>query len=80
MKEIIDKQGLAQVSDESTIKTHVEKVLAEATEQLEQYRSGKTKVRQFFFGKVMKATGGKADPKIVNKILDDLLPAPNSES
>lgn len=80
VKEIIDKQGLAQVSDESTIKTHVEKVLAEATEQLEQYRSGKTKVRQFFFGKVMKATGGKADPKIVNKILDDLLPAPNSES
>ncbi len=72
----IDKLGLAQLSDESELKRVVDEVLKRSPQQVEQYRSGKTKVRQFFFGEVMKDTKGKANPEITNKLLDQLLPAP----
>lgn len=75
---IIEEKGLAQLSDDTQIKEIVEKVLAESEEQVESYRSGKTKVRQFFFGKIMKETKGKANPQIVNKMLDQLLPTQES--
>ena len=77
--EIIEKEGLAQISDESAIKQHVEEILARSQEQVESYRSGKTKVRQFFFGEVMKATRGKANPKVINELLDQLLPEPEQK-
>jgi aspartyl-tRNA(Asn)/glutamyl-tRNA(Gln) amidotransferase subunit B len=47
----------------------VEEVLAANPEQVEQYRSGKTKVLGFFVGQVMKATRGKANPAEVNRLL-----------
>jgi aspartyl-tRNA(Asn)/glutamyl-tRNA(Gln) amidotransferase subunit B len=71
--EIIDKQGLAQVSDESGIRQVVASVLAANPEQVESYRQGKVKVRQYFFGETMKAMKGKANPQVVNKVLDELL-------
>jgi aspartyl-tRNA(Asn)/glutamyl-tRNA(Gln) amidotransferase subunit B len=74
--EIIENEGLAQISDENAIKKHVEEILARSQDQVESYRSGKTKVRQFFFGEVMKATRGKANPKVINELLDQLLPEP----
>ncbi|HEY9870369.1 MAG TPA: Asp-tRNA(Asn)/Glu-tRNA(Gln) amidotransferase subunit GatB [Candidatus Obscuribacterales bacterium] len=73
VEEIIEKQGLAQVSDESGIRQIVSQVLASNPEQVESYRQGKAKVRQYFFGETMKAMKGKANPQVVNKVLDELL-------
>ncbi len=70
---LISERGLAQISDEAGLRQSVEAVLNANPSQVEEFRSGKTKVRQFFFGEVMKATKGKANPGVINKVLDDLL-------
>jgi len=72
-KEIVKEKGLVQVTDESAIKAVVEKVLEECSKEVENYKNGKTKLFGFFVGQVMKETKGKANPKIVNEILKDLL-------
>jgi aspartyl-tRNA(Asn)/glutamyl-tRNA(Gln) amidotransferase subunit B len=77
---IIESKGLAQVSDIGAITETVKSVLAANQTQLNDYKSGKTKVRQFFFGEVMKANKGKANPQVVNKLLDELLPKVQEES
>lgn len=73
---IISERGLAQISDEAGLKDSISKILAQFPEQLADFRKGKTKVRQFFFGEVMKATKGKANPAVINKLLDELLADP----
>ena len=72
-KEIVGKKGLVQVTDESAIKSAVLTVLQECSKEVDDYKNGKTKLFGFFVGQVMKATQGKANPKIVNEILKDLL-------
>lgn len=67
--EIIEKQGLKQITDESAIIKIIDQVLADNPTQLEQYRSGKDKLFGFFVGKVMAATKGKANPAQVNQLL-----------
>jgi aspartyl-tRNA(Asn)/glutamyl-tRNA(Gln) amidotransferase subunit B len=76
---VIEKKGLAQVSDEAGLRESILKVLNDSPSQVAEYASGKTKVRQFFVGQVMKASRGKANPQVVDKLLDELLPTPNSE-
>jgi aspartyl-tRNA(Asn)/glutamyl-tRNA(Gln) amidotransferase subunit B len=71
---MIDKLGLAQVSDESALKAIVQGVLDRSVQQLEDYKKGKVKLRQYFLGEIMKETKGKANPQILNKLLDELLP------
>jgi aspartyl-tRNA(Asn)/glutamyl-tRNA(Gln) amidotransferase subunit B len=66
---IIEEQGLAQVSDAGEIERLVNDVLAANPKQLEQYRAGKTGLMGFFVGQVMKASQGKANPKLVNEVL-----------
>jgi len=73
---IIEKRGLAQVNDESALRGEVQKVLDASPSQMEEYKSGRVKVRQYFFGEVMKAMKGKANPQVINKMLDELLPTP----
>lgn len=73
VNQLIKDKGLAQISDEGSLRTIVQEVLDKSHEQTEEYKSGKVKVRQFFFGKIMKATSGKANPEVINKILDDEL-------
>lgn len=73
--EIVEEKGLEQVSDEGEIAGIIDKVLAENTKQVEQYLGGKEKVAGFFVGQVMKATSGKANPGLVNKILKEKLEA-----
>jgi aspartyl-tRNA(Asn)/glutamyl-tRNA(Gln) amidotransferase subunit B len=73
VKTIIEKEGLAQISDEGGLREIVAGVLSSNPTQVEDFRGGKTKVRQFFFGEAMKATKGKANPQIINKLLDELL-------
>lgn len=75
---LIESKGLAQVSDIEAIKASVQSVLAANETQLNDYKSGKVKVRQFFFGEIMKANKGKANPQVVNQLLDELLPKPES--
>lgn len=73
VKTIIEKLGLTQISDEGDLRKAVSEILNANQSQVEEFRQGKTKVRQFFFGEVMKATKGKANPQVINRLLDELL-------
>jgi aspartyl-tRNA(Asn)/glutamyl-tRNA(Gln) amidotransferase subunit B len=70
---LIEKLGLTQISNEDDLRKAVSEVLAANPGQVEEFRQGRTKVRQFFFGEIMKATKGKANPQVINKLLDELL-------
>ncbi len=67
--EIIEKEGLKQITDTGAIEAIIDKIIADNTAQVEQYQSGKEKVFGFFVGQVMKQTQGKANPADVNKML-----------
>jgi len=69
--EIIEKQGLKQITDSGAIEAIIDKIIADNPNQVEQYLSGKDKVFGFFVGQAMKATQGKANPGEVNKMLKD---------
>ncbi|PPD95136.1 hypothetical protein GOBAR_DD07825 [Gossypium barbadense] len=58
-----------QIADPVEIGKMIDKVISENPKQLEQYRSGKTKLQGFFAGQVMKLSKGKANPGLLNKIL-----------
>jgi aspartyl-tRNA(Asn)/glutamyl-tRNA(Gln) amidotransferase subunit B len=69
----IGELGLAQVSDEGAIAAACDKVIASEPAKLAEYRGGRDKLFGFFVGQVMKAMGGKANPKIINDILKQKL-------
>ncbi|KAL1535649.1 glutamyl-tRNA(Gln) amidotransferase subunit B, chloroplastic/mitochondrial [Salvia divinorum] len=69
VKGLIQEKDLVQIADPSEIEKIVDKVLANNSKQLEQYRGGKTKLQGFFAGQIMKETKGKANPALLNKIL-----------
>ncbi len=66
---IVEEKGLRQVSDEGAIEAVVDQVIAENPAQVEQYRAGNQKLAGWFVGQVMRATQGKANPKLVNEVL-----------
>ena len=68
--QIVEKQGLAQVSDHATIEALVQDVLKSHPEQLAQLKAGNDKLKGFFVGQVMKAGKGKVNPQLVNEILE----------
>ena len=68
-REIAKKFGMEQITDTSAIEKAVDDVIAANPAQVEQYKSGKTGLLGFFVGGVMKATGGKANPAVVNELL-----------
>lgn len=70
---IIEKEGLAQVSDREAIALVVRQVLAEHPEEVQAYRAGKVALRQWFFGQVMRQMRGQANPGIVQELLKDYL-------
>ena len=67
--EIIEKQGLEQITDEDSITQFVTEVLDEFSEQKDQYLAGKEQVLGFLVGQVMKRSKGKANPKLVNELI-----------
>jgi len=67
--EIIEARGLKQITDAGSVEAIIAEVVAANPQQLEQYRAGKQKLFGFFVGQVMKATGGKANPALVNELL-----------
>ena len=70
---VIEARGLKQITDTGSVEAVIREVMAANPQQLEQYRSGKDKLFGFFVGQVMKATGGKANPALVNELLKRLL-------
>ena len=70
---IIEAQGLKQVSDEGALRGLLETLLSNNPKQVEQFRAGKTQIKGFFVGQVMKETKGQANPQIVNQLLEELL-------
>jgi aspartyl-tRNA(Asn)/glutamyl-tRNA(Gln) amidotransferase subunit B len=71
--EIIEKQGLAQVSDPGAIEAIVDSVIEAHPAQVSELRAGNAKLRGFLVGQIMKAGKGKANPQMVNEILDSKL-------
>ena len=71
--EIIESQGLKQMTDIAAIEPIIDKVIANNSTQVEQYRAGNKKLLGFFVGQVMKETQGKANPKQVNQLLNEKL-------
>ena len=66
---VIEEQGLVQISDTGELEGVVDSILAEHPDDVADYRAGKTKLLGFFMGQVMRATQGKANPKLVNELL-----------
>ncbi|MCA1639273.1 MAG: Asp-tRNA(Asn)/Glu-tRNA(Gln) amidotransferase subunit GatB, partial [Acidobacteria bacterium] len=67
--EIVREKGLEQVSDTAAIEKIVDEIIEKNQNQVEAYRNGKESLIGFFVGQVMKASQGKANPKVVNEIL-----------
>jgi len=66
---IVEEKGLKQVTDTGAIDAEIDKVITANQDKVEQYKGGKDKLFGFFVGQVMKATGGKANPAMVNEML-----------
>lgn len=70
---LIDARGLRQVNDDDAINAWVEEVIAASAEQVAAYRNGQTKMLGYLVGQVLKKSQGKANPKVVNGILQQKL-------
>ncbi len=72
-RELVEKKGLVQISDADALGKIIDEVIEAHPEELEKYRNGKTKLKGFFVGQVMKKSGGRADPKLTNQLLSQKL-------
>ncbi len=72
-KAIVAERGLGMISDPSAITQVVQELLAAHPAEVEAFRGGKNKLQGFFVGQLMKRTGGRADPKLANRILNEQL-------
>lgn len=72
-KNIVKEKGLVQISDEGAIIAVVDEVLTKNPKSVEDFRAGKERALGFLVGQVMKATRGKANPELVNKLLKEKL-------
>lgn len=70
---IVQDKNLVQISDESELESIVMKIVEANPEEKQRYEDGENKLLGFFVGQVMKETKGKANPKVVNKILKKFL-------
>ena len=68
-KKIVEEKGLKQESDPKALEALIDKVIDDNREKATEYKSGKVKLFGFFVGQVMKVSGGKANPQLVNEIL-----------
>jgi aspartyl-tRNA(Asn)/glutamyl-tRNA(Gln) amidotransferase subunit B len=72
-RDIVEEEGLAQISDESALAATVDQVLASNPAEVQKYLTGKTAVAGFLMGQVMQATGGKANPQVIRPLIIDKL-------
>jgi aspartyl-tRNA(Asn)/glutamyl-tRNA(Gln) amidotransferase subunit B len=67
--EIIESKGLKQMTDTGAIEAIVDEIITNNAPQVEQFKSGNEKILGFFVGQAMKASQGKANPKLLNQLL-----------
>ena len=72
---LVEKHGLGQISDEGTLAKLVAELVAASPKEVAAYRAGKEQLIGFFVGQVMKATSGRANPKLVNELVRAALKA-----
>jgi aspartyl-tRNA(Asn)/glutamyl-tRNA(Gln) amidotransferase subunit B len=70
---IVRREGLAQVADEAALSQVIDSVMAANPKAIEDFKRGKTAAKKALVGQVMKATGGKANPALVDRLLEDKL-------
>ncbi|MGI2905182.1 Asp-tRNA(Asn)/Glu-tRNA(Gln) amidotransferase subunit GatB [Tolypothrix sp. VBCCA 56010] len=68
-------KGEEKISDASVLEPIIDQIIAANPKELEKYKSGKTNLKGFFVGQVLKQTGGRADPKLTNELVDQKLNA-----
>lgn len=71
--EIAEQEGLRQITDETAIRALVAEVLDANQDVVARYKEGKTNVKGFLVGQVMQKTRGRANPELVNRVLDEAL-------
>ncbi|MEO5761635.1 MAG: Asp-tRNA(Asn)/Glu-tRNA(Gln) amidotransferase subunit GatB [Vicinamibacteria bacterium] len=74
-KAIVEREGLSQVSDTGAIDAAIREVIASSAAQVATYKKGRTNTIGWFVGQVMKKSGGRANPKIVNDLVKAALDA-----
>ena len=72
-EKIVEAKGLLQISDPSAIIPIIYDVMAKNPDNVVKFREGNTKLLGFFVGQVLKATGGKANPQVVNELVAEKL-------
>ena len=72
-EQYVEENGLKNMNDEGELRATIQKILDDNPQSVADYRSGKEKALAFIVGQTMRATKGKANPGIVNKILKELL-------
>ncbi|MBO7556744.1 MAG: Asp-tRNA(Asn)/Glu-tRNA(Gln) amidotransferase subunit GatB [Alphaproteobacteria bacterium] len=72
-EKIVEEKGLKQVTDSSAIEAIVDQVIAANPDNVTAFRNGKTNLKGWFVGQVLKESKGKANPQIVNELLDKKL-------
>ncbi|NBU52976.1 MAG: Asp-tRNA(Asn)/Glu-tRNA(Gln) amidotransferase GatCAB subunit B, partial [Alphaproteobacteria bacterium] len=68
-EKIVKAKGLVQLADSNTLEPIIDEIIAAHPDSVAEYRNGKEKLFGFFVGQVMKKTGGKANPQMVNDLL-----------
>jgi len=68
-EQIVKDKGLIQISDPAKLKPIVDDIIAKNPDNVAKFRAGNTKLLGFFVGQALKATGGKANPKVVNELV-----------
>jgi aspartyl-tRNA(Asn)/glutamyl-tRNA(Gln) amidotransferase subunit B len=72
-KKIIESKGMTQISDPAELGKIVDEIIASHPKELEKFRGGKGNMKGFFVGQIMKQTGGRADPKLTNQLVEQKL-------
>jgi aspartyl-tRNA(Asn)/glutamyl-tRNA(Gln) amidotransferase subunit B len=75
---VVDRLGLAQISDVDTLQELIRSVIASNPDQVQAYLDGKVAVANWLFGQIMRATGGRANPQVVRSLLNEQLQTLNS--
>ena len=70
---IVEDKGLIQISDPAKITPIIDEIIANNPDNVEKFKAGNSKLLGFFVGQVLKATGGKANPKVVNQLVTQKL-------
>ncbi|WP_373033191.1 glutamine--tRNA ligase/YqeY domain fusion protein [Sulfurovum sp.] len=71
--QIVEDKGLVQISDPAKISPIIDEIIAKNPDNVAKFKAGNTKLLGFFVGQVLKSTGGKANPKVVNELVAEKL-------